>query len=189
VLIRDNAERYGLVSQILHWGMAAGIFALFTLGWWMVRLDYYDYYYTRAPALHRSTGIIILVALVLRSSWRMLSTKPVRADLTPFERTASRLVHGAFYALLFALTISGYLISTSDGRAIDVFGLFEVPSFIQNKQLADAAGPLHRCIAYTVIGLAVLHATAAMKHAYVRHRSKSTYSDRTREADPHRSPA
>lgn len=189
MLIRDNSEHYGFVSQILHWGMAAAIFALFALGWWMVRLDYYDPYYTRAPALHRSTGILILIALVLRSAWRISNTKPLRADLTPFERTASRYVHGAFYALLFALTISGYLISTSDGRAIDVFGWFEVPSISQNKQLADAAGLLHRWIAYTVIALAALHATAAMKHAYVRHRSRSGTPDRTCDSNSHGSPA
>lgn len=168
-MIRDNSSRYGLVSQILHWGMAAGIIALFALGWWMVRLDYYDYYYTRAPALHRSTGMVILFALLLRIAWRFTNLKPVRPGLTAFELKASRLVHFTFYPLLLCLMLSGYLISTADGRPIDVFGWLEVPAFIQNKGLADIAGPLHRWIAYSVMVLTGLHASAAIKHALARH--------------------
>jgi cytochrome b561 len=168
-MIRDNSSRYGLVSQILHWGMAAGIIALFALGWWMVRLDYYDYYYTRAPALHRSTGMVILFALLLRIAWRFTNLKPVRPGLTAFELKASRLVHFTFYPLLLCLMLSGYLISTADGRPIDVFGWLEVPAFIQNKGLADSAGPLHRWIAYSVMVLTGLHASAALKHALARH--------------------
>jgi cytochrome b561 len=169
LMIRDDSSRYGLMSQIFHWGMAAGIIALFALGWWMVRLDYYDYYYTRAPALHRSTGMVILFALLLRIAWRFTNTKPVRAGLTPFELKASRLVHLAFYPLLICLMLSGYLISTADGRPIDVFGWLEVPALIQNKSLADIAGPLHRWIAYSVMALTALHASAAIKHALARH--------------------
>jgi cytochrome b561 len=175
--IRDNSSRYGFVSQSLHWGMAAGIIALFALGWWMVRLDYYDYYYTRAPALHRSTGMFILFALLLRIAWRLTNIKPVRPGLTPFELRASRLVHFAFYPLLLCLVLSGYLISTADGRPIDVFGWFEVPALIQNKSLADAAGPLHRWIAYSVMMLVALHASAAIKHALTRHSTQPRGSD------------
>jgi cytochrome b561 len=171
-MIMDNSSRYGLVSQALHWGMAAGIIAVFALGWWMVRLDYYDYYYTRAPSLHRSTGMFILFALLVRIAWRLTNIKPVRADLTAFELNASRLVHLAFYPLLIGLMLSGYLISTADGRPIDVFGWLDVPAIIQNKSLADAAGPLHRWIAYAVMMLTAIHATAAIKHAFARHKQR-----------------
>jgi cytochrome b561 len=152
--------------------MAAGIIALFAIGWWMVRLDYYDYYYTRAPALHRSTGMFILFALILRIAWRLTSIKPARPGLTAFELKASRLVHFAFYPLLLVLMLSGYLISTADGRPIDIFGWFEVPALIQNKSLSDAAGPIHRWVAYSVMMLTALHASAAIKHAFARHSSK-----------------
>jgi cytochrome b561 len=39
-MITDTQEAYGIVSRILHWGMALAVFALFGLGWWMVGLDY-----------------------------------------------------------------------------------------------------------------------------------------------------
>lgn len=148
----------------MHWLMAAAIFAMFGLGWWMTDLDYYSPYYTSAPNLHRSVGIVLLAALVLRFGWRVSNIKPDDAELSPFERKASHLVHWGFYPLLLALMISGYFISTPDGRPIDVFGLFSVPSLVKQKGLEDTAGYIHWALAYFVIALAVVHAAAALKH-------------------------
>jgi cytochrome b561 len=166
MVIKDTPVGYGLVSRLFHWLMAAAIFAMFALGWWMVRLDYYSPYYHRAPDIHRSAGILLLIALVLRSLWRFLNVKPSDAELSPLERKASRIVHVGFYPLLLALMLSGYFITTPDGQAIDVFGLFSVPSIIQQKGLADTAGLIHRMLAYTVMVVAVVHSIAALKHHF-----------------------
>lgn len=40
--LRNSSSRYGLVSMVLHWGVAAVVFGMFALGLWMVGLDYYD---------------------------------------------------------------------------------------------------------------------------------------------------
>ncbi|HCW96870.1 MAG TPA: cytochrome b, partial [Pseudomonas sp.] len=42
---RNTAHRYGLVSVLLHWLIAAAVFGLFGLGLWMVGLDYYSSWY------------------------------------------------------------------------------------------------------------------------------------------------
>jgi cytochrome b561 len=162
--IRDTPRGYGLISRILHWGMAAALFALFGLGWWMTGLDYYSPYYKSAPDLHRSAGILFLAALLLRAGWRLANVKPGGAGLSPFERRAARIVHTAFYPLLLILALSGYLISTADGRAIDVFGWFKVPAILEWPGLEDTAGLLHKWIAYAVVSLALIHAAAAVKH-------------------------
>jgi len=162
--VKDTPDGYGIVSRLFHWIMAVAIFGLFALGWWMVKLDYYSPYYVSAPDLHRSVGIVLFIALIARIMWRAINVKPKDADLNAFERKASWLVHFAFYPLLIALSISGYLIATPDGRPIDVFGWFKVPSIIQQKGLEDTAGLFHWVIAYTVIALAVIHTAAALKH-------------------------
>ncbi len=168
--ITDTPTGYGSVSRALHWTMAAAIVVLFGLGLWMVELDYYSPYYRSAPDLHRSIGILVFVALVLRSGWRLRNEKPDDSDLPALARTASRAVHRAFYALLFVLTISGYLISTADGRPIDVFGLFGVPSAFQSLGLEDAAGLVHRWTAYGIMVLAAVHTAAAIWHHAFEHR-------------------
>ena len=165
--VKDAPDGYGIVSRLFHWLMAIAIFGLFGLGWWMVELDYYSPYYVSAPNLHRSVGILLFIALLARIFWRCLNVKPDDADLTAMERMASRFVHIGFYPLLIALSISGYLISTPGGRAIDVFGLFSVPSIVQQKGLEDSAGWVHWALAYGVIALAVVHTAGALKHHFI----------------------
>ena len=80
--IKDTPAGYGLVSRLFHWLMAAAIVALFALGWWMVGLDYYSPYYNSAPDLHRSAGILLLIALIARIGWRLINVKPDDAELT-----------------------------------------------------------------------------------------------------------
>ena len=61
--------------------------------------------------------------------------------------------------------VSGYLISTADDRAIEVFGWFEIPATltsIENQE--DIAGEFHFYLALTLISLASAHALAAIKH-------------------------
>jgi cytochrome b561 len=164
--VKDTPTGYGIVSRLFHWLMAAAIFGLFGLGWWMVKLDYYSPYYVSAPDFHRSTGILLFLALIARIIWRTVNLKPSDAELSPLERKASSLVHFAFYPLLIALSISGYLIATPDGRPIDVFGWFSVPSIVQQKGLEDTAGFFHWTLAYTVIALAIIHMLAALKHHF-----------------------
>lgn len=164
MLLWDTRTGYGLVTRLLHWLMAIAILAMFGLGLWMVQLDYYSPHYNSAPYLHRGAGIILALALVFRFGWRLINVKPDDGELSPFEQKASRLVHWGFYPVLLVLVASGYLISTPDGRPIDVFGLFNVPSLVQEKGLEDAAGLVHRWIAYFTMALVALHMGGAIKH-------------------------
>lgn len=165
--LQNTQEAYGWLARLLHWGMAVAIIAMFGLGLWMVTLDYYSPYYKSAPDLHKSIGIILLGFLGIRFVWRLINIEPETNDLSRLERSAGRAAHLLFYPLLLALMISGYLISTADGRAIDVFGLFSIPSLIQAKGLEDSAGAMHEWLAYATIALAAVHALAALKHHFL----------------------
>lgn len=165
--LTDSPRGYGLISRLFHWLMAIAIVALFALGWWMVGLDYYSPYYTSAPDLHRSAGMLVLFALFFRFAWRLLNTQPDQDDLSALERRAAAAVHWGFYPLLLGLLVSGYLISTADGRPIDVFGWFSVPSIIAYRGLEDTAGLVHEVLAYATMALAAAHTLAALKHHYL----------------------
>lgn len=167
--IRDTPQGYGVVSRLLHWLMALAIIGMFALGVWMVDLTYYSPYYHSAPAIHKSIGILLIIALAVRFGWRLANVRPSDDDLAGWERRTSRIVHWGFYPLLLALMVSGYLISTADGRPIDVFGWFSVPSPGENKGLEDTAGAVHEWLAYLVIALATFHAAGAFKHHFFDH--------------------
>ena len=63
------------------------------------------------------------------------------------------------------LMMTGYLISTADGRGIAVFGLFEIPALsISFENQEDIAGEIHWLLAWGLILMVGLHAMAAIKH-------------------------
>jgi cytochrome b561 len=70
--------------------------------------------------------------------------------------------------LMLALMIAGYLISTADGRPIDVFNLFSVPATLHGlADQEDIAGEIHEILAWALVLLAGVHALAALKHHFI----------------------
>ena len=63
--LRNSTSRYGVVSIVLHWGVALAVFGLFGLGLWMVGLDYYSPWRKAGPDLHKSIGLVLLAVLSL----------------------------------------------------------------------------------------------------------------------------
>lgn len=149
--------------------MAIVIFGMFGLGLYMVELAYYDRLYKTLPFIHKSIGITLALVFVFRVCWKLVNPIPEPiSSLTRFERAASKVVHLAFYGLITLIVVSGYLISTADNSSINVFNLFEVPATITSiPEQEDTAGLAHKILTYSMIGLVVLHAAAALKHHFV----------------------
>lgn len=169
--LRNSPSRYGLVSIVLHWGIALAVFGLFGLGLWMVTLDYYSPYNHSAPALHKSIGLTLLALMIVRLAWRFISPPPpTLATYSAATRLGAKLGHAVLYLGLFAVLIAGYLISTADGRPIEVFGLFAVPASLTSiPDQEDVAGAVHLYLAWGLVIFAGLHALAALKHHFIDH--------------------
>ncbi len=167
--MNNTDNHYGWLTIILHWLVAAIIIGLFALGYWMVELGYYDPWYKQGPDIHRSIGIILFALMIFRLFWRIIQIKPKPLDNhSKLERVAGSLTHKLLYLLVFVIMTSGYLISTADGRAIEVFQLISVPSIgelFDNQE--DIAGVIHQYLAYTMIALVLMHALAALKHHFI----------------------
>lgn len=165
----NTTTSWGWISIVLHWLSALVIVGLFALGLWMVDLTYYDDWYRTAPDIHRSVGILLMLATVMRLVWIQLNPRPaVLQTHKTWERRAAHITHIAMYGLLFAIMISGYLISTADGRSIHVFDWFEIPASLHGlKNQEDIAGEIHFILAVTLIILAVIHAAGALKHHFI----------------------
>jgi cytochrome b561 len=167
--LKNTNHSYGSISIALHWLVAFTAIGLFFLGWWMTGLTYYDEWYRRGPDIHRSVGVLLFFIMLIRLVWRNLNIVPAPEPGIPLlQQKAAHLVHLLLYLILFALLISGYLISTADGRAISVFNLFTVPStitYIPNQE--DIAGVIHWYLALGLMGLSILHSLAALKHHFI----------------------
>jgi len=64
------------------------------------------------------------------------------------------------------LMASGYLMSTADGRPVEVFDWFSIPALTHDKSLEKPAGATHEILAHVTILLVIVHALAAFKHQF-----------------------
>lgn len=169
---RNTRNGWGVVSISFHWLSALAVIGLFLLGWWMTGLGYYHPWYNQAPWIHRSIGILLLLVTAGRMTWRLLNATP-ESEGSRFERIAAHLGHIGIYVLLLLVMLSGYLISTANGRGVSVFGWFEMPALLHGlPNQASVAGDIHWYSAVLLLIVAAGHALAAMKHHFHdRHRT------------------
>lgn len=169
MLLRNTQDKYGLVAMLLHWSIAIGIIGLFALGTYMVSLEYYHPWYKQAPDLHRSFGIIVAGLMMYRLGWRLFNVRPKEIGKA-WERLIANWLHRFFYALIAAIVISGYLITTADGQPVSVFNLFEIPAAFKGlDNQEDIAGEIHEWLTMLLIVLVSLHGLAALKHHFINH--------------------
>ncbi|WP_281961287.1 cytochrome b [Vibrio parahaemolyticus] len=160
-------KSYNLPARVMHWLSSLCIIGLFAVGLWMVDLSYYSEWYRTAPHYHRSVGILLAILTVVRIVWKHVTASP-KVEGSRFEVVAAKAAHSVMYLLLLTIFVSGYLISTSDGRGIAVFNWFTVPGAGELfSGQSDIAGEIHFYAAWAVILIAGLHAVAALKHHFI----------------------
>ena len=167
--MKNTSNHYGRVTIVLHWIVAVTVIGLFALGFWMVDLGHYDPWYQQGPDLHKSIGILLFLVMVFRVFWQKFQVTPKTIEShSHVEKKIGTMVHSFLYFSLFILMISGYLISTADGRAIEVFQLFSIVSIGELfADQEDLSGMFHKYLAYVLITVVVLHALASLKHHFI----------------------
>ncbi len=167
--LKSSQHSWGVITVLLHWGVATTVIGLFALGLWMTSLSYYDYWYKQGPYIHKSIGLLLFLVMLIRLVWRRISAPPAPlANHALWERRLSHTVHLLLYILLLCTMFSGYFISTADGRAIALFNWFEVPAFTLGiEQQEEVAGAVHLYMAVTAMLLVALHALGAFKHHFL----------------------
>jgi cytochrome b561 len=163
--LKNTADRWGAVSQLLHWLVVLLIATIAVIGLTMVDMN-------NGPpkikiyALHKSLGLTLLTLVVLRLLWRVYAGAPKPVEGTPHwqERIAS-LTHWALYALMFAMPISGWVFNSSSGYPLQYFALFNLPKIAQRSEdLAQLSRNVHEYGFWLLLALVVAHAAAAFYH-------------------------
>lgn len=165
MILKNTPERWGGVSQLLHWLVVVLILTMAWLGLTMGDLP-------NGPgkiqtyALHKSIGITILALVALRLLWRLYAGTPRPVPGSPRwqERIAS-LTHFAIYALLFAIPLSGWVLNSAAGFPLQWFHLVNLPYIVEkNHDLHELAEEAHEIMFWLLALLVVAHAGAAFYH-------------------------
>lgn len=166
-MTRDTADRFGAVSMLLHWATVLAVAVTVPLAFIMqampLGLDKLQAY-----GWHKSIGLAVLAATVLRLAWRSVNPRPAPPAGPAWQHRAARAVHAALYACLLALPVLGWLHSAAANTPVAVFGLVVLPPPIAaDRGLVEPLRTAHAAVAWTLLALLALHVLAALKHAVV----------------------
>jgi len=159
-----RTDRYSWGAIWLHWSIAALVLVNLALG--LFHESLLDGIKWVIP-IHKSIGVTVLALTLLRLGWRLTHRPPpLPADMTGWERTAAKAVHWAFYALLLALPLTGWMLSSDPARLRPMawFWLFPIPPLPVSGAAARLGHNLHGMIAYVILALVALHIVAALRH-------------------------
>lgn len=161
-----ETQAYGPVARVLHWTMAGGILFAFLLG---LTVDAFPKAYENTVVqVHMLVGLALAVMLLLRVVSRLVSGAPVpEAGGSPLLEKLAGVGHLGLYALMLVVPIAGLATIFLRGRGIDL-GLFTIASPIEaNRTLGSSAKEVHELLSFALVGLAALHAAAAVFHHVV----------------------
>jgi cytochrome b561 len=170
--LANTPARYGALSMLIHWGMAVLLIVLLAMGWYMVRLPDAGFDTEKIGVIlaHKSIGMVALLAVLVRIAWRNATVLPQWAARLPdWQRSAAYFVHLCFYALMLALPVTGWLMSSVSGYPVYLwFDRGLLPDLMHNDpSLFGFFIELHRWLAYALLAVMVVHAGAALAHHFV----------------------
>ncbi|HET9105842.1 MAG TPA: YceI family protein [Steroidobacteraceae bacterium] len=166
--IRNTRERWGSLSQLFHWLIVALILVQAALGLIGLLLPL-GVEKLAVLARHKSIGMTILGLAVLRLLWRWLNpTPPLPPNLKPYERWLAHFTHVSLYVLLFAMPLTGWIMSSARGFPVSWFDLFQLPDLVpKSSALYDAMVITHATLASALAVVVALHIAGAIKHHFV----------------------
>jgi cytochrome b561 len=161
---------YDAPTRALHWLSAALVLLL----WGTAQLwDLFPRGSAGRHALqdfHVSAGLLFIALLAFRLLWRFTAGRHLAPPGPTLLALAARIGHGALYALMLALAVTGPLNRALRGDPLGFFGLFTLPSPVAaNRDLVHPVNEVHGTLGNALLILAALHALAALYHQFIRH--------------------
>lgn len=165
---RTRNDQYTSTAKLLHWLVAGLIVAAFLLGWSMVdlplslkKLHWYNY--------HKWIGMTALGLVGIRLMWRLLVGAPtLPASMHGWEKHAAHGAHLLMYLLMLAVPLVGWATTSAKGFPVVYLGLILLPDWIgRDAALGEQLSVAHTVLSYALVGLAALHALAALKHFFI----------------------
>lgn len=162
--------RYNRVAVLLHGLLACALLAQLTLGFWMegvpkdppgVRMQWFNF--------HKSVGIVLALLIVGRALWRLMHGAPAWPEsMSSKQQAAAKLGHGALYACMILMPVSGFLGSSFTPYPIKFFGTALPRLWEASAPMKDLCSFVHTGVAFVFCALIAGHISFALWHAWRR---------------------
>lgn len=165
---RNTSERWGALARLFHWAIVLMLIGQFImaevaedlpLGMEKIAL----------LARHKSVGITILLLAMLRLGWRAMNPTPKAPLGQPWEHRLARGAHVALYGLLFAMPLSGWMMSSAKNYPVSWFNLLPLPNLVPvSESIYEFMHETHEVLATTLIIVAAAHVLGALRHHFIK---------------------
>ncbi|MBZ9666423.1 cytochrome b [Pseudomonas sp. LMG 31766] len=156
--LQDSAQRYGAVSRLLHWAMAA------LLVWQYLTVIVPEGHFLESivGGTHKATGLLLMVLVVIRLLWALYNSSRRPAPVS----VLARFGHLALYGLLFVIPFVALLRQYGSGREFVAFGMTIMPGFSDGKieWMIAPASLLHGNLGWLLLFMVIGHAAMAFIH-------------------------
>jgi len=121
----------------------------------------------RLFAYHKWIGITVLGIALIRLIWRLTHRPPPDEPMPRWQRIAAHATHWLLYALIIVTPLIGWLYSSASGYSVVYLKIWQLPDLVhKNEALAKVLVQVHGLLAWTLLWIVVLHASAALKHHF-----------------------
>lgn len=158
-----NPSRYDPTTIALHWFTALSVVVLWLIGQtadWLPRGAANQFVWS----IHVVLGFALTLVLVWRIFWRALAGTWLPTPGTPMLQILTKAVHYSLWVLLVIAAALGVV--NAFVRGYDLFHLVSLPQ-LGDRSLRKPLTEWHGLAANILLGLAFLHAMAALFHHYV----------------------
>ena len=168
--LKNIADSWGTVAKSFHWVIALLILGQLVLGTVAeearlspLKLDLFVW--------HKSIGLTILLLVILRLAWRLYNPPPsVPAGTPAWETKLARISHTLLYLLMFAVPMTGWLVSDATRIPFKAFWLVPMPDLIAaDRDMSDLAADVHGALTKLLLLVVVIHIAAALRHHFFLH--------------------
>ena len=162
---RPISVRYTRTAIALHWLMALVIVGLFALGAYMHELPFSPIK-LKLYSWHKWAGVCVFLLVFVRLAWRLTHRPPaLPAHMQGLVRVAAHAGHHVLYLLMFAIPLSGWLMSSAKGFQTVLFGVFPIPDLLsKDEALGEILQQLHFSLNMLLLAVVIGHVAAAIKH-------------------------
>jgi cytochrome b561 len=118
--------------------------------------------------IHKSTGLFLMILVIIRLAIRFTSKYPTLPDSTPkIIVYIAKLNVLTLYLMMILMPLSGILMSTLSGGSLPFYGLFSVPSLVENQFIAGLSYDFHGIGGYIFIILMITHIIGGLFHQFI----------------------
>ena len=165
---KNESNRYGKVSRMLHWTIAILFISLIPMGIFASMIPEDTEYRNAYYVVHKTIGVTVFLLVIVRLIWNRLSLRPsLDSALTSREEKLAHRAHNTLYFMMLAIPITGFMMTSYHGYETYFF-FWEMQPLWEQSEIYQVWGGFHKYLLpyllYIVLGA---HILGALKHQFI----------------------